>query len=644
MLGTAAVWAVPQTDLDKALNEVDQLQDAKQLWVVPDVQREIKPDYFARLEKDAAAGNVKAQATLGLCYHGGYGVKRDFAKAAEWYEKAAKAGHAGAQNNLGQLYEYGNGVAADRAKAHELYQQAAQQNLPDAQFNLGLEYAHGSNVPQDWQEARRWYEKAAAQGHLGALTNLGNIYLFAKGVPANIETAQKYLQKPAEAGITTAQNSLGLSYLAQKNLAGAATWIRRSAEGGNPGAQLVWSEYLFEGKGGQRDLVKATYWARQAVAGFSQTNAKKVPQARAQLAKFLLWQPSETNNAEAFREASTSAQAGNADGENVLGLCYCRGAGVPKDQSTGFKWYYAAAQQNQPEAATCVGISYSQGLDTPRDFALAAKWFRVGAEGGNFLAQYNLGRCYRDGLGVDMDLHEALKWLRLAAPGLPNNRDAQSALAQLEGQLNHTDAEASYKRGIALAQAAKRDGGSMLEAVMALNEAAERGQPFATTTLARMYRLGEDVPKDEERAEALIARIAKSSDPVVLFQIGLSYLPKSNQAPEEKNVDRAIGYLMRSAQQGYGPAVGPLGFCFMTASAEHQDFVAAFQWLSLAASQGDESSRMYLERLRPRLTPAQTTEALQRLNAIRARMNPTPPGISPVAPPSSAALPGQAAR
>ena len=626
---------MPQTDLDKALNEVDQLQDAKQLWLTPDLQKEIKPDYFARLEKDAAAGNVKAQATLGLCFHGGYGVKRDFAKAAEWYQKAAKAGHAGAQNNLGQLYEYGMGAAVDRAKAHELYQQAAQQNLADAQFNLGLEYAQGSNVPQDWQEARRWYEKAAAQGHLSALTNLGNIHLFGKGGPINIELAQKYLQKPADAGVAAAQFSFGSSYLAQKNIAAAATWVRRSAEGGDPGGQLAWSEYLFAGKGGPRDYVKATYWARQALAGFTQTNSKKAPQAHAQLAKILLYQPNETNNAEAFREASTAAQAGNADGQNTLGLCYCRGAGVAKDSSTGFKWYLAAAQQRQPEAATCVGISYSQGLDTPRDFATAVKWFRIGADGGNFLAQYNLGRCYRDGLGVDIDLHEALKWLRLAAPGLPNNRDAQSALAQLEGQLNHTDSEASYKRGIALAQTAKRDGGSMLEAIMALTEAADRGQPFATTTLARMYRLGEDVPKDEARAEELIARIAKSSDAAVLFQIGLSYLPKTTQQPEEKNVDRAIGYFLRSAQQGYGPAVGPLGFCFMTASPEHQDFVAAFEWLSLAASQGDESSRMYLERLRPRLTPAQTTEALQRLNAIRARMNPTPPGVSLVAPPQA---------
>ncbi|MEP6667966.1 MAG: hypothetical protein ABJF10_02370 [Chthoniobacter sp.] len=220
--------------------------------------------------------------------------------------------------------------------------------------------------------------------------------------------------------------------------------------------------------------------------------------------------------------------------------------------------------------------------------------------------------------------------------------DVQITLAQLEARSNRTDADTAYKQGLALAQKAKSEGGSMVEAVAALNAAAEQGQPFAATTLARMYRLGDGVPKDDAHAEALIARVARSSDPVVLFQIGLSYLPNSNQQSEEKNVDRAIPYLLRSAQSGYGPAVGPLGFCFMAGSTERQDFVAAFQWLSLAAAQGDESSRMYLERLRPRLTAAQTTEALQRLNDLRSRMSARPAGLPSVTPYSSATLPGQA--
>lgn len=220
-------------------------------------------------------------------------------------------------------------------------------------------------------------------------------------------------------------------------------------------------------------------------------------------------------------------------------------------------------------------------------------------------------------------------------PGAPPQEAPTLAPAPAPG--GHAGANATYQHALELAKAAQASGGSMDEAIKELTQAANLGQPFAITTLARMYRLGEAVPKDEARADALIARVDRATDPVILFQAGLSYLPKDyNQPPVEKNVDKAQGFLLRSAQQGYGPALGPLGFSFMAASPERQDLIAAFQWLYLAATQGDESARMYLERLRPRLTNAQTAEAMQRLNALRSRSQAgragtVPPGEAPAA-------------
>jgi hypothetical protein len=63
----------------------------------------------------------------------------------------------------------------------------------------------------------------------------------------------------------------------------------------------------------------------------------------------------------------------------------------------------------------------------------------------------------------------------------------------------------------------------------------------------------------------------------------------------------------------------------MAASPEHQDFVSAFVWLSLTAAQGDANAQMYLERLRPRMTNAQTAEAVQKLGALRSRNAPPVP-------------------
>ena len=55
------------------------------------------------LRKDAGQGDVESQYRLGQRYEAGKGVKRDFAKAAEWYGKAARQGNARDQTNLGNL-------------------------------------------------------------------------------------------------------------------------------------------------------------------------------------------------------------------------------------------------------------------------------------------------------------------------------------------------------------------------------------------------------------------------------------------------------------------------------------------------------------------------------------------------------------
>jgi hypothetical protein len=165
----------------------------------------------------------------------------------------------------------------------------------------------------------------------------------------------------------------------------------------------------------------------------------------------------------------------------------------------------------------------------------------------------------------------------------------------------------------------------MDEAVKALTAAANQGHVPATIILSGWYRRGDQVPQDDERADALIAKVQDNTNPAILFQIGLSFMPGANQTPVEKHIDRALGYLQRSADQGYRPAPGPLGFCYMTASAAHQDLVSAFEWLSVGAGLGDQNAGMYLERLRPRLTNEQTKEAMTRINQIRARAQPAAP-------------------
>jgi len=607
--------AVPQRNFSEAAREYRQAEEEKQLWLKPDLQ-ELKGDFITRLQKEAAKENTKAEATLALCYHIGFGVPRDLAKAVVWYQKAAGSGHAAAQNNLGHLYDSGKGVPLDHSKAHELYLTAAQQGFADAQFNVGLNYAHGIAVGQDWQQAKYWYEKAAAQGHLAALNNLGGIFLLGHGVPADNEEARRYLLKPAQAGWASSQYNLAASYISQQNFADAAPWLRRSAEGGYPGGQFFWADCLWEAKGVARDPGAALKWARKATESAMRLAPDLVRSTHNLSARVLIDDPSLGSRGEAFREANAAAVGGDPDGENLVGICYHRGIGVDRDLAAAIKWYRLAAEQKNVTAATTLGVLLELGNGVPRDLHEAARWFRVGAEGGDTIARYRLGLFYRDGTGVETNLDEALRLLRLASQSNPSDLDIKSALTETERQMKMAPAEAAFKRGIALGQLAHDGHGSMAEAINLVTQAADLGYPKAIIMLASIYRHGEGVPKDEARADALLEKVGNTSDPVMLYMIADTYLPKDGR-PLENNIERVVGLLRRSAAQGLPTAQNALGYYYMSTADGNRNVVEAFKWLSLGAAGGDKNAQANLDRLRPDLFPAQIEEGKRRASAFR---------------------------
>jgi TPR repeat protein len=105
--------------------------------------------------------------TIGLCYLVGDGVKKDRAKAAEWWEKASGRGHEAATSNLAWCYKHGNGVERDGGMALELYLKAAELGSAEAVWSLGSIYRYGTKdgrVPVNKKEALKWYRVAAERG------------------------------------------------------------------------------------------------------------------------------------------------------------------------------------------------------------------------------------------------------------------------------------------------------------------------------------------------------------------------------------------------------------------------------------------------------------------------------------------------
>ena len=68
------------------------------------------------------------------------------------------------------------------------------------------------------------------------------------------------------------------------------------------------------------------------------------------------------------------AEQGNAAAQNVLGVMYEIGRGVPQDDMEAVKWFRLSAEQGDAAAQTSLGVMYDNGQGVPQDYKEAVRW------------------------------------------------------------------------------------------------------------------------------------------------------------------------------------------------------------------------------------------------------------------------------
>ncbi|WP_123103457.1 tetratricopeptide repeat protein [Acidithiobacillus sulfuriphilus] len=124
---------------------------------------------------------------------------------------------------------------------------------------------------------------------------------------------------------------------------------------------------------------------------------------------------SEGDRAKTIHWYRKAALQGEARAENIMGLAYYKGRGVPRNYFKAVRWYRKAAQQGDALAENNLGKAYYFGQGVPQDYAKAAYWFHKAAQQGLVNAEANLGDAYANGLGVPKNIPEAIYWWKKAA-------------------------------------------------------------------------------------------------------------------------------------------------------------------------------------------------------------------------------------
>ena len=153
----------------------------------------------------------------------------DAATAARHFRAAAEAGHAGAAFALGVLHALGQGVPDDPAAALGWYRRAAATEGAAASYPLGVALEVGVPPWSDDTTERRWLERLSRLGEATNPLRVGSDYPFG---------AAGLVPDPAE----------------------AAQWYERAATGGHAMARYRLGRMLADGRGVERDLVRAHLW------------------------------------------------------------------------------------------------------------------------------------------------------------------------------------------------------------------------------------------------------------------------------------------------------------------------------------------------------------------------------------------------
>lgn len=87
---------------------------------------------FRLLTQAHDMGHIEATYNLGICYHYGFGIGIDLAKAYELYLKSANGGYGKGMELVGRFYNRGIYVERDRKQAEYWLQKAMNSSDPDA--------------------------------------------------------------------------------------------------------------------------------------------------------------------------------------------------------------------------------------------------------------------------------------------------------------------------------------------------------------------------------------------------------------------------------------------------------------------------------------------------------------------------------
>lgn len=347
----------------------------------------------------------------------------------EFFRPGAEMHDPAALTLLGIMNDLGQGVPRNPKKAVEYFKKGAEAGNKECYYYVAIKYLDGKDFPKDMDKARYWSLLGAKGGQAQCQYNLGLMYANADGVERDVEKAVYWLKKAADQHETRATIplydlspdtcddpdyafNLGVYYYGGKQPGlsqdkadkKAYAYFKTAANLGHPEAFTALAHMYATGRGVAKDEKKSKALYRTAAE-------KNSPAGQFAMAFYYL---ENEERKKAFPWLEKAAQAGHADAQFLLSLCYHDGVMGKPDMDAYLKWTKRAADNGSSRAqinyASYLADHDDGTLDKTRVFDL----FKKAADAGDRVGIFNVGMCYKIGYGVKSDPVKAKPWLEKA--------------------------------------------------------------------------------------------------------------------------------------------------------------------------------------------------------------------------------------
>ncbi|MCM1220139.1 MAG: relaxase MobL [Lachnospiraceae bacterium] len=490
---------------------------------------------------------------VGRMYLDGTGVEKNIEKGIEYLKQSDSSF---ADYTIGSLYYRGEGVEQNHQLAYDYFDKACnaeeQKPIPFALFNMA-EMIENNLVSNSDYNADDLYKLAFHEFVSADEKNpsdmleyrIAKMLIDGKGVEPNQEEAEKYLRLSSLKGNTFAQTRLASIYLDSgddEKAELAMGLLEMAANNDNDSAMYQYAKLLLEENSSYFDEEKGMNYLKMAVDKENQF-------AQYRLGKIFINENTKYYNLnEGLSLFEKSAAQNNQFAQYTLGIIYLNGAteNIEQDISKAIEYLTLSAEQGNAFAQYQLGQLYLKNEEM-KDIDKALDYLKQAEEQDNSYLKYNLGRIYLDNEEI-MDIDKAISYL---------------------------------------------------------SDAAEDNNPFAAYTLANLYSKNDFIVSDKEVAEqwykmAFEGFSALESDQntkvsdSVLYNLGIMHF---NGLGTEQNIEKAIDYLVKAAQDGHEYAQYKLGKIYIDGEGVKQNAEYASLWLKASAEQGNQFAQYQLGKI-----------------------------------------------